>query len=347
MSTRRNIHTRTSTPPHFRRIPAWLLAMGCSFPLFGCGSAAPPAEAAPPPPPPPPPAEHIPPPVEEAEATPGVTILADHGFATPESVVFDKKRDVYLVSNINGSPHGKDQNGFISKITPLDDDKYKVDTKFIDGAGAKSKLDAPKGLAIVGDTLYVADLDRVRLFDATTGTAQGEIELPGATFANGVAGGKNGLVYVTDSGLDEKFASNGSDAVWLIKNGKAKKIISGPELGGPNGVVAGDGGVWVTTFGSGELYWVSDKGKLSERQKLTEGKNDGLVSTDDGRLLISSWSTSSVYSGKPGEEFHKEISGVESPADIGLDCTRGRVLIPLFTKNSVVIHTLSEKSAEK
>ena len=268
MSTRRNIHARTPTPLHIRSIPVWLLAMGCTFPLSGCGSAAPEPEAAPPPPPPPPPAEHIPPPVEEAEATPGVTILADRGFATPESVVFDKKRDVYLVSNINGSPHAKDQNGFISKITPEADNKYKVETKFIDGSQSKSALDAPKGLAIVGDTLYVADIDRVRLFDATSGVSQGEIELPGATFANGIAGGKNGLVYVTDSGLDEKFASNGSDAVWLIKKGKAKKLVSGAELGGPNGVVAGDGGVWVTTFGSGELYWVSDKGKISDSSEV-------------------------------------------------------------------------------
>ena len=37
----------------------------------------------------------------------------------PESVVYSPKQDVLFVSNIEGKPDQKDQNGFISKVSPL------------------------------------------------------------------------------------------------------------------------------------------------------------------------------------------------------------------------------------
>lgn len=314
------------------------------FALSGCGgSQSPGAASTPPPPPPPPPADHVPPPIEEGEQPPAVQIYADVGFETPEAVYFDKKRDIYLISNINGKPLDKDDNGFISKMTP----DGKLTLKFIDGADPKIELNAPKGLTISGDTLYVADIDRVRLFDALTGLPKGEVLLPGATFVNAVATGKDGIIYATDSGLDASFTSTGTDAVYVIKNQKAEKLLASAEkLGDPNGVLGAEGGAWVATFGSGEIYFVSDTGEQKSVQKMPKGKNDGIVIADDGRFFVSSWEASAIFAGKPGEEFHQEISGVESPAAIGYDCRRNRILIPSFSKNEVVVHTLSAPTQE-
>src|SRR6187399_1761240 len=123
---------------------------------------------------------------EKQAPAPLVTILADIGLQTPESVYFDKRRDVYLVSNINGAPADVDGNGFITRLTPQDDGQYKIELKFIDGARKGTLLNAPKGLTVAGDVLYVADIDRVRKFDALTGAPKGEILLKGATFVNDV-----------------------------------------------------------------------------------------------------------------------------------------------------------------
>lgn len=60
-----------------------------------------------------PPAEPAAEPAGESMATIEVT-----GFMTPESVLHDSVADVYLVSNINGTPTDKDDNGFISRVTP-------------------------------------------------------------------------------------------------------------------------------------------------------------------------------------------------------------------------------------
>ena len=81
------------------------------------------------------------------------------GFQTPESVKWDSAQDVYFVSNINGAPGVKDGNGYITRLGPAG---MVMDIAFMKG------LDAPKGLALVHDTLWVADIDQVRAFDART-----------------------------------------------------------------------------------------------------------------------------------------------------------------------------------
>jgi hypothetical protein len=149
-------------------------------------------------------------------------------------------------------------------------------------------------------------------------------------------------VYVSDSGLDAAFQPTGTDAVYVIEDGKARKLVAKKSLGAPNGLMATPGGAWVVTFSGGELFWLSDQGKREKAIRLPEGQADGVVVAPDGRLLISSWAGSAVYSWTIGGEFHKEISGVDAPAGIGFDCRRNRVLIPLFKKDTVVIHTLSE-----
>jgi sugar lactone lactonase YvrE len=308
-----------------------------AFFCFACSSAGTPApQAAVPPPEPVAPAQ-----VELKGEAPTFTILADLGFETPESVYFDKKHDVYLVSNINGDPSAVDNNGFISRLTPQDNGEYKIELKFIDGARKGSPLNAPKGLTIAGDVLYVADLDRVRKFDALTGAPKGEVLIKGSTFINDLATGEDGAIYASDSGLTPAFSGNGTDAIYkLAADGELKTIASGPELGNPNGLLASKGGVWVATFGSGEIYWLSDTGERSAVQKLTHGQNDGIVFTNSGKLLVSSWEGSSLLGGSPEQEFQMLISDLTAPADIGYDCTRNKLLIPLFKDNKVRIEQL-------
>lgn len=42
-----------------------------------------------------------------------------------------------------------------------------------------------------------------------------------------------------------------------------------------------------------------------------------------------------MYQGKTTGQFTVAIPNVKSPADIGLDTKRPRVLVPLFTENAV------------
>jgi sugar lactone lactonase YvrE len=268
-------------------------------------------------------------------------VLKDVGFKTPESVLYDPEQDVYFVSNINGKPVEADGNGFISKVSP---EGKVLELKWIDGTKKGSTLDAPKGLAVFGDTLYVADLNVIRLFDRKTGASKGKIAAVGSTFLNDVAAAPDGTIYVSDSGLKagkEGLDPTGTDAVYKIgKSRRADKLIASKELSGPNGLLADDKGVWAVTFGTDALYRVGLDGKKEPNQKLPVGSLDGIVKLPDGSLLVSSWASSSVLRGTVGGPFETVIKDVKSPADIGYDTKRNVVLIPLFTLDSVQLQKL-------
>jgi streptogramin lyase len=270
-----------------------------------------------------------------------VTLDTSAGFKTPESVLHDPVADVYLVSNINGGPADKDDNGFISRVSP----QGKVlALKWIDGASPAVTLNAPKGLAIRGDTLLVADIDVVRLFNRTTGAALGEWPVPGATFLNDMTAGPDGTLYVTDSGLRpgaNGFEDTGTDAVYRFDGATPVAIARGTDLGRPNGVLGEAAGVVVVTFGSGAVYRLDPAtGTRTNLPKPPEGALDGVVETRDGSLLVSSWAGHTVYRLTPAGAYESVTDSIASPADIGYDRGRNVLLIPDFTTDRVLIRPL-------
>jgi sugar lactone lactonase YvrE len=257
------------------------------------------------------------------------------GFQTPESVLWDEANDRYLVSNINGSPMDLDNNGYISVVAP--DGKVTTE-KWIAGGENKVKLDAPKGTAIANGILYVTDVTVVRMFDLKSGAPKGEVKVPGAAFLNDAAAGADGTIYVSDTGM--KLGKNGpepagADAIYSIdKGGKLKTVAKSKDLGGPNGVFVQDKNLLVVCFGAAELFRLDDKGKKQDVTKLPHGSLDGIVQAGDF-LLVSSWEGSAVYKGKLGGTFEAVLENQKTPADIGWDKKRSRLLVPHFMENSV------------
>lgn len=274
-------------------------------------------------------------PAAKPEPVKGAALTVKEGFSTPESVLYDAATDTYLVSNINGQPLDKDNNGYISEISP---DGTVVNARLVEGGKKSVTLNAPKGMAIVGDLLCVADIDTLRLFDRKTGAAKGDIALRGATFANDVASAGDGkLVYVTDSGLNPKFESTGTDAVYLadIKHKQAKVLIKSKDLHGPNGLLVTKDSIHVVVFGAAELQTYDLKGKKKgEFTALPNGGLDGIIAVGD-EVYVSSWGAKAIYKGKPGGAFTVAFPDLEAPADIGFDTKRNRVLVPRFMGNAV------------
>ena len=295
-------------------------------------AAVPAAPSTPAPTPPPPPA-------------PAATkVLTVEGFLTPESVLHDTVQDIYFVSNINGSPTAKDNNGFISRVKP---DGAVENLKFIEGGRTGITLNAPKGLALAGDTLWVADIDAVRAFNAKTGAPIDSVSLSklGAVFLNDVVVVPTGALYVTDTGIRFDDVGNvlhpGPDRIFRIGPDRAVTVaVRGDTLGRPNGIAldaAGKRFVIVEFGGRSVLAWKPGDKAPSVIAK-GPGGFDG-VEIVGGRILVSSWSDSTVSSYETGQEV-KLITGVPSPADIGYDAKRNRVLIPIFTGNRVEIWQL-------
>ena len=268
--------------------------------------------------------------------------LEDVGFATPESVLHDVEADVYLVSNINGNPVAKDGNGFISKVSPAG---TVLVLKWIDGARPGVELNAPKGMAIVGEALYVTDVDVVRVFDRTTGAPRAAIPIEGATFLNDLAAASDGRVYVSDMGVTvgpDGFSPTGSDAIWSIRRGAPTLLIKGKDLGKPNGiVVVGIDQLIVATFGSGEVYEIRQGARIDVRPAPEgAGSLDGIVLSTPSAYLVSSWEARAIYR-LTGKTWTVVAADIDAPADIGWDAKRKRILVPKFNDDAVLVVPLT------
>ena len=262
---------------------------------------------------------------------------ADSGLNTPECAIHDEKADIYIVSNINGNPHGKDKAGFISRVAPSG---KILELKWIDGSAEGITLNAPKGLAIVGDTLYAADVNAVRKFHRVTGKPIGVIELKGSSFLNDLASGPDGKVYVSDSGFGGVKDAPRTDAVYEISPDDSVKTLSkGEEVPNPNGLLVTAGGLLVCTWNSGELLWArAREGRERLVAKLPKNQLDGIVVDKDGSLLITSWAGECVYR-HSDKGTSVAVEGLKEPADPGWDAKRGRLLIPHFKEHKLTIIT--------
>jgi sugar lactone lactonase YvrE len=249
------------------------------------------------------------------------------GFQVPESVYYDVKGDYYLVSNINGKPTDVDDNGYISKVAT---DGTVVDLKWIDGRAKSVILSAPKGMAVVGDTLYVTDITAVRMFDRATGRPAGAVEIPGAQFANDLAAAPDGSIYVSDMNTNKVHR--------IAPDGSLTTFASGPDLVQPNGLaVTPEGTVVVAAMGAPEVFSLASDGSKGKVWMTPEAGLDGLVRLADGSFLVSSWKAQAIYRIDPDGTVTPVLTGITSPADIGFDAKRGRLLVPVFMEDRILI----------
>jgi hypothetical protein len=256
------------------------------------------------------------------------------GFYGPESVRYSADQDAYFVSVMSGPGSKKDNNGYIVQLAGDTLSKGKL---FAVGGQNGVTLNAPKGLAIHGDTLWATDIDVLRAFNRFTGQPLGEIDLrsKGAVLLNDIAIGPAGTIYVTDTGIimsEIGVIYVGGDKVFAIGPSRSISVVAhGNVLGRPNGVTwDSKRQKWIVvsfdTFHS-EVYALNPSD--STRTILAKGKGrfDGIEVLGDGKYLVSCWQDSSVHLFANGRD-RQVVRNVPTPADIGIDTKRGRLAIP-------------------
>jgi hypothetical protein len=269
----------------------------------------------------------------------------------PESARYDPQQDVFFISNMSGYGSAKDGDGYIVRVSAGD---LSRPTMFIKSGTAGVTLDAPKGLAISGDTLWVADIDKLRGFNRMTGAPLATVDFAplGAVLLNDVAVGPGGEVRVTDTGIRMDEAGNyfvGPARVFAVgPNATPRAVASGPSIGEPNGITwdAAHRRWIVVSFDPDRWEVKAIDEKDSVRTVLSrnrQGKLDGVEVLPSGGILYSSWADSSLHL-LDGDRDRQVIREVIAPADIGYDTRRHRVAIPLPTLGWVQFWSLGGDS---
>jgi len=268
-----------------------------------------------------------------AQADSARLVASPAGFTAPEAVRYDPGQDIYFVSNWGtGDAGAKDDNGFISRMLP---DGTLDSLRFIAGGTGGAKLHAPRGMTIVGDTLWVVDADAVRGFNRRSGAPLATIDFSRFRlgFLNDIAASPDAL-YVTDTGTDR---------IYRIVRGAITVALHDSVLGRPNGITW-DGGhsqLVVVPYGGDSVIrsWTAGNAAMTEIGRSVGAKFDGVEILSGDRVLVASQGDSSIhlFAGGRGRPVIKTGG---APADIAVDTKRNRVAIPFVDRNLVEIWQL-------
>jgi hypothetical protein len=237
--------------------------------------------------------------------------------AIPESVLAGKSG--LYISLIDGGPWDADGKGGVAKLAP---DGKGYDSSWVTG------LDAPKGMGILGNRLFVADISSVVVIDVSKGKVEKKIAIDSAQGLNDITIAGNGDVFVSDSKTGK---------VWKISNDQPQLYLS--NLPGINGLK------WVTDnlyIGAGKSFVKADAAKqLTMIASLPEGI-DGIEPVGNGDFVLTAWAGFIYYVSSAGKvdlllDTHLEK---KNTADIGYDAEQRMVYVPTFFDKKIVAYRL-------
>ena len=264
------------------------------------------------------------------------------GFASPESVLKDPQRPYVYVSNVGKElrPTVKDADGFISRLSMRGDI---LEKKYLPAEGT---LNAPKGMAMIRRTLFVADIDRIVGFNVDTRQQVFVLDFSaeGTRFLNDltVIDDKTLMVSATDKGTIYQVSLTGDLRIQAVAQG----------IEGVNGLYfdPDSGRVYVVSFGEKGHVGVLRQNKGTWRYRALTGpigQLDGVALLSNEEVLFSDWQHAAegtplgVYDLRTGKVSFLSLSAsVDGPADFFYDRVTRQLWLPQMKENKVLIETL-------
>mgnify|MGYP005853702893 CR=1 FL=1 len=253
----------------------------------------------------------------------------------PESVIYHPGSDSLYVSNVNGSPDAADGNGFISRLS---DDGDILDLFWLEG------MDAPKGLALRNDSLFVADIDELIEIDVNRKQIVQRYPAKGAKFLNDVAIDQNGHVYVSDMMTNR---------IYRLADGEFRLWMDAPELEAPNGLLVENNKLIVGSWGNmtdgfatevpGHLKIIDldtqDIRSLGDGSPV--GNLDGVEADGHGNYLVTDWLSGRLLLIRPTGSSETLIEFEQGSADHTVMPEKNLIIVPMMLQNQIMTFRIS------
>ncbi len=249
----------------------------------------------------------------------------DTTLRTPESVLYDEAGRFLYVSNIDGKPDALDGSGFISKVS--------LDGQITNLHWAGS-LNAPKGMGLYKNHLYVTDVYRLLVINTETGQAEKTYDAidPKNAFLNDVTVDKYGTVYVSDSRFDK---------LYRLKDDKWELWMQGEQLNKPNGLLAlGKNTLLMGSTKIGALQRVDVDTKTITKLADGMGNTDGIVTDKQDNTFVSDWN-GQIFMIQPGGQKTQLLdtrADKMNTADMAYVRPQRLLIVPTFYKNKLVAY---------
>ncbi len=253
----------------------------------------------------------------------GISLPAFAQYSRPESAVFDGGVGRWLISNAG--------NGRILSQT--------VDGNITNFA---TNIDSPKGLTIVDDTLYVADVTRIRAYRLSTRAALYNVNVANSTSLNDVVSDGEYL-YVTD--MVRHRISRMSLASHQVET------YVDADINSPNGLYferENNRLILVSQRENSPIQAVNlEDGSVSTIRNTQLTELDGIARDGNGNYYISSWGSGAIYRFEADFSNQTMIAeGFDGPADIFYNQRDNILGIPVMSAHRFVLLEMPPPQAQ-
>lgn len=262
----------------------------------------------------------------------------------PEAAYWHAESQTWLVSSLGGGLSlARDGIGWLSRY---DAQGRLLDPRWIDG------MDAPTGIASVGNLVYVADRAGLHEIDAAQAKRIRTIPIPGSLFLNDVAAAPNGVLFVSD------FEAN---RIYRLDQDRKPEIwLEGEQLQNPNGLVVDGDHLVIATWGpmtDPATFAVKHPGTVLRAhlaskalEPLGDGKPiasfDGIVKAGDD-YFATDWPGGRLLRISKTGEVREVLTGFHQLADLGFQPTGPILGMPVMSDNRLILLHLDALRAER
>ncbi|UCE59248.1 MAG: SMP-30/gluconolactonase/LRE family protein [Phycisphaerales bacterium] len=256
-------------------------------------------------------------------------------FKTPESVLYDPKRDVLYVSNYDRFAGMNRESGFLSKVRT---DGEVEQLEWVTGLGG------PLGMVIHNGALFVVEVRNRSLaeIDLDAGTIRRRIPIPRATFLNDVTVDSKGYLYVTDTSRSRK-----ANDIFRCIDGKCETWLKRDDVFRGNGIFFDGSGLVLGNNGESFFDAVDlDTGRVRHIASLGAGIIDGIRGDSAGNYLASLW-MGKVFRISPTGDVVEILNAVEARRNIAdFEFIKGKnlLVLPTFEANTVMAYRVKDET---
>ncbi len=229
------------------------------------------------------------------------------GLEQPESVLVDRKRQVLYVTN--GRQYAPGTDGFISRLSL---DGQLIELRWVDS------LSRPTGMALRGDQLFVADVDKLRVINPETGEVTAAIGEPVAN------AGLNDVVIFQDSIV--MVSASPVHSVFQLERDHLTHFVSGEDhFAWANGLIQHGGDLIVAGL---HLAIVAPEGEVQMQVTKPLVKDfDGLVSLGSRGLILSTVENSALWQVDQQGQANKLLDDGSYFSDFDYDARSDRLYV--------------------